>query len=96
MSTNDITNDRLVSKPANQAYRDRYELTFGKKEAPPEAEPIVIEKHKPLLATSALDAYQQAINRIDDYFEYMAESKSDQAFVHGVLDRLTRALGELQ
>lgn len=95
MSTNDITNDRLISKPSTNAYRDGYELAFGKKEAPPEAEPIVIEKHKPMLATSALDAYQQAINRIDDYFEYINESAKDRAYVHSVLERLTTALKEL-
>ena len=35
-----------------------------------------------------IEAYQKAINEIDDYFEYRFESKKDKAFVLGALDRL--------
>jgi len=39
-----------------------------------------------------LAAYQHAINRIDDYFEYRMESKVDQAKVREILSELTTAL----
>lgn len=32
MATNDITGDRIKSKPANDQYRSEYERTFGKPE----------------------------------------------------------------
>lgn len=37
-------------------------------------------------------AYQRAINRIDDYFEYQMESKVDQAAVKDILQLLTKEL----
>ena len=39
-----------------------------------------------------LEAYQNAINRIDDYFEYRNESISDRSFIHAELARLTKQL----
>jgi hypothetical protein len=36
-----------------------------------------------------LGHYQQAINKIDDYFEYRNESKKDRDKVHGILESLT-------
>ena len=35
-----------------------------------------------------LSAYANAINKIDDYFEYRNESKVDRDFVHVVLAKL--------
>ena len=32
-SRNDVTGDRIASKPTSQAYRDGYDKIFGKKEA---------------------------------------------------------------
>ena len=34
MSRNDITGDKLISKTNSKAYEDRYDLIFGKKDAP--------------------------------------------------------------
>ena len=31
---NDVTGDTLATKPASEAYRDNWELIFGKKEEP--------------------------------------------------------------
>ena len=42
-----------------------------------------------------LIAYQKAINKIDDYFEYSMESKKDQEKVHKILDDLMKKLKEL-
>lgn len=39
-----------------------------------------------------LQIYQDAINRIDDYFEYRHESCVDKAFVMDVLDSLSNRL----
>ena len=39
-----------------------------------------------------LAAYEQAINRIDDYFEYRHESELDKGYVRGVLESLTNKL----
>lgn len=39
-----------------------------------------------------LEAYQRAINRIDDYFEYTNESAKDKQFVRSVLNQLTNNL----
>jgi hypothetical protein len=36
-----------------------------------------------------LGHYQQAINKIDDYFECRNESKKDRDKVHGILESLT-------
>lgn len=46
------------------------------------------------LANRRLGVYQQAINKIDDYFEYSMESKRDQKKVHQLLGNLTDALAE--
>ena len=37
-------------------------------------------------------AYQQAINKIDDWFEYMNESVADRKKIHEILDNLTLRL----
>ena len=34
-------------------------------------------------------AYRKGINKIDDYFEYRAESKKDQKYVHTVLQEVS-------
>ena len=41
-------------------------------------------------------AYRTAINAIDDYFEYMNESKADRKVVHQILKKLTTELHKLQ
>lgn len=41
---------------------------------------------------NTLEAYQKAVNKIDDYFEYQCESKKDQARVHKILDELRKDL----
>ena len=38
--------------------------------------------------------YQNAINRIDDYFEYTCESTKDQQVVYKILDELNDSLKE--
>ena len=40
--------------------------------------------------------YRTAINVIDDYFEYMNESKADRKVVHQILKKLTTELHKLQ
>jgi len=40
-------------------------------------------------------AYQKTVNRIDDYFEYANESKSDREKVQEILGRLTKFLKEI-
>ena len=35
-----------------------------------------------------IEAYQKAVNEIDDYFEYRFESQQDKEFVIGALCRL--------
>lgn len=57
---------------------------FGK-----EAGCIMWQQHR------QLSAYQKAVNRIDDYFEYAMESKHDQEKVHQILNDLTVALKAL-
>ena len=42
-----------------------------------------------------LEAYQKAINAIDDYFEYQYESKKDQVQVDYILDTLRLNLKKL-
>lgn len=42
-----------------------------------------------------LHEYKKAINKIDDWFEYMNESKKDREFIHGVLDNLTGKLEKI-
>ena len=42
-----------------------------------------------------LELYQQAINKIDDYFEYSMESKKDQKKVQAILAELTKALKDI-
>jgi hypothetical protein len=42
------------------------------------------------------EAYQIAVNRIDDFFEYANESKKDRKFIHGVLDTLTKTLSNIE
>ena len=39
--------------------------------------------------------YAEAINEIDDYFEYRHESEKDKAFVMGVIDRLANDVAEV-
>ncbi len=39
-----------------------------------------------------LASYQKAINKIDDYFEYVNESLSDRDRVHAILDSLANEL----
>lgn len=39
-----------------------------------------------------LEAYQKAINKIDDYFEYRGESEKDRKRVHKILAELTENL----
>lgn len=41
-----------------------------------------------------LIVYRQAINKIDDYFEYTCESDVDRKRVHSILDTLTERLRE--
>lgn len=40
-------------------------------------------------------AYQQTINRIDDYFEYSNQSAEDKLFVRAQLAKLTNTLREI-
>ena len=42
------------------------------------------------------EAYQHALNKIDDFFEYANESKKDREFIHGVLDNLTLKLSKIK
>ncbi len=44
------------------------------------------------ILTKQRDAYTDAINEIDDYFEYTNESQQDKDFVYDVLDRLSTNL----
>lgn len=39
-----------------------------------------------------LKPYRNAINRIDDYFEYANESLKDREFIHNQLDAITEHL----
>lgn len=39
-----------------------------------------------------IEAYEKAINTIDDYFEYRYESTQDKEFVINVLDNMTRQI----
>ena len=39
-----------------------------------------------------LQAYVEAVNKIDDFFEYRNESKSDREAVHKILKELTKDL----
>ena len=39
-----------------------------------------------------LKAYQKAINKIDDYFEYGYDSKKDRARVMAIIDALRKEL----
>ena len=43
-----------------------------------------------------ITAYQRAINKIDDYFEYRAESAADRSKVHDILSDLTEELKTCQ
>ena len=43
----------------------------------------------------ALEQYVKTINRIDDFFEYANESKSDRLFIHKQLDILTLNLKKI-
>jgi hypothetical protein len=43
-----------------------------------------------------LSAYQEAVNKIDDFFEYANESKSDRERVHEILDNLTLKLSTIK
>jgi len=43
----------------------------------------------------ALEEYKKTINRIDDWFEYMNESKKDREFIHEQLDNLTERLTKI-
>lgn len=46
--------------------------------------------------TKQREAYQIAVNRIDDFFEYSNESKKDREFIHGVLGTLTKTLSNIE
>ena len=48
-----------------------------------------------LTAKNTLPIYQKAINKIDDYFEYMSESDKDKKKVRKVLAELSQDLVEL-
>jgi hypothetical protein len=43
-----------------------------------------------------LKHYVEAINKIDDYFEYRSDSLKDRNFVYGVLDKLSDNLKTLE
>jgi len=43
-----------------------------------------------------LEIYREAINKIDDYFEYRNESERDKTFVMGVIDEITPKIQKLQ
>ena len=43
---------------------------------------------------TVLQLYQEAVNKIDDYFEYRYKSKEDKEFVMNVLDGITKKLKE--
>lgn len=43
-----------------------------------------------------VECYVEAINKIDDYFEYRSESVKDRSFVYGVLDKLSDKLKALE
>ena len=43
-----------------------------------------------------LKYYIEAINKIDDYFEYRSDSTKDRSFVYGVLDKLSDRLESLE
>jgi len=42
-----------------------------------------------------LEEYKKAINKIDDWFEYMNESKKDREFIHRTLNNLTIKLEKI-
>lgn len=46
-------------------------------------------------ANRRLLAYQNAVNEIDDYFEYAMESKRDQKKVYQILGNLTDKLSKI-
>lgn len=48
-----------------------------------------------LMSGTLLNLYTQAVNEIEDYFEYRCKSKVDQAEVHRILDELTEKIQEL-
>ena len=52
------------------------------------------EELKEALRTSGmqLSLYRDAVNKIDDYFEYAMESKRDQQKVHHILENLTDSI----
>lgn len=41
---------------------------------------------------TVIEAYQKAVNQIDDYFEYRFESEQDREFVITVIDILLKDL----
>ena len=43
-----------------------------------------------------LIAYQEAVNKIDDWFEYANESAADREKVHEILDNLTLKLSTIK
>lgn len=55
------------------------------------------QKHiKPSTADKLFPLYVQAINQLDDYFEYRHESEKDKAFVMRVIDSLAKQTKEIQ
>ncbi len=42
------------------------------------------------------EAYSNAINKIDDYFEYRAHSTLDREVVYNILDNLRLKLGSIK
>ena len=88
----------------SEEYRKEYEQSCGNvKEFNVEEIPLKNEAIEELkLARQQIDAledinilYRDAINQIDDYFEYRNESEKDRKFIHGVLNTLTVSLKDL-
>lgn len=45
-SRNDVTGDRLISRPSDETYRNNYDLIFGKKKEQPPTPPEVKPEDK--------------------------------------------------
>ena len=61
----------------------------------PEAQARWEVEQELITVRSYLTAYQQAVNKIDDYFEYRMESKTDQAKVREILSELTGKISRI-
>ena len=53
---------------------------------------IGMQQDKIATLEARVESYQEAINKIDDYFEYANESKSDRKEVHDILAELCHQL----